>query len=69
MVRIIIGALLIVFQILSFIGNAAAGNLMIPTSFGLGEIAFFLGHYSFSIVGLILIVFGVRAVLKERNKP
>lgn len=68
MVRIIIGALLIVLQVLSFIGNAAAGSVMIPTSFGLGSIVYFLGYYSFSIVGVILIAFGIRALIKKNGE-
>ena len=68
MVRIIIGALLIVLQVLSFIGNAAAGMLMIPTSLGLGSIVHFLGYYSFSIVGVILIAFGIRALVKKNGE-
>lgn len=66
--KIIFGAILIVLQILSYLGSAYAGQLNFFTSCSAFEVVYFLSYNLVGIVGLVLVVLGVIAKTKSKNK-
>lgn len=63
-VRIVLGCVLILLQIMSIIGNPA--GMKISISFAnlyvfFYDVLFILGAYMVGIIGVILLVFGIRA--------
>ena len=53
---------------LSFVGNAMAGNIMIPTSFSIYELVYYLGFYAIGIIGVICVVFGVKSLWRNNGE-
>ena len=72
--RIIGGVVLIVLQLISFVGNAKSGDIGIHISFDnsadlIHSIAYTLGYCAIGIIGLILLIAGIIALSKsEKNK-
>lgn len=66
MTKIVIGAVLLFLQILSYIGNLATGGVKFFTSFSIPELAYFLGFNLVGIIGLILLVLGIRSLKKQK---
>ena len=66
MVKIIIGAILIGLQILSYIGNMAAGSLSFFSTFSVNEIVYFLGYNLIGIVGLVFLLLGIHSIKKAK---
>ena len=67
MVRIVIGAILVGFQILGLIGNFFDyGSILPPLGGSVGYNAgFLLGYFLFGIIGVLLLVFGINARKKS----
>jgi hypothetical protein len=64
--KIIIGAALLFFQIISYVGSLAAGGVKFFTTFSIPEIAYFLGFNLVGIIGLILLFLGIRSLKKQK---
>lgn len=67
MVSIIIGLILIFFQIISYIGSLTSTGLSFFQSFTLYEIVYFLSYNFFGIVGLVSLIIGIRSKLKVKE--
>lgn len=66
MVQIIVGAALIVFQILSYIGNLAGGGLDFFKTFSVNEVIYFVSFNLVGVAGLIVLLLGVRSIRKKK---
>ena len=66
MAKIIIGAILIVLQILSYIGNMATGGVQFFSTFSAFEVAYFLGYNLVGIIGLVFLFLGIRSIRKDK---
>lgn len=66
LVRIIIGSILIAFQVLGMIGNLRTQGVLIPPYPETGgyDLGYVFGYFLIGIVGAILLTFGIQA----RNK-
>ena len=72
--RIILGAILIILQLMSFVGNAQAGNGIQISFDSLGvflySIIFLVSYCFFGIMGVVLLIFGIRAYKTgEHDEP
>ena len=56
MLTVIVGAIFIVLQVLSYIGNMAAGGVQFFATFSINELFYFLGYNWLGIVGAILLI-------------
>lgn len=66
-VRIVVGVILVLLQIMSMVGNASAGNALttsMATSYSAGHM---LGYYMIGIIGLALLIWGIVAFNKSKN--
>ncbi len=68
MAKIIIGIVLVLLQIASYVGNIYAGGLTFFTTFSLNEIVYFLSFNLVGIIGLVLLISGIRSITKEKSK-
>ena len=66
MASIIIGSILIFFQIISYIGSLYSTGLSFFQSFTLYEIVYFLSYNFFGIIGSVCLIIGIRSKLKGR---
>ena len=64
--KIIIGAVLILLQIISYIGNLAAGGVKFFSTFSIYEVVYFLGFNLVGIIGLIVLFLGIRSIIKQK---
>lgn len=67
--RIVIGIILIVLQLMSLIGNMKAGvgfqlSFASPAAF-LFDLIFLISYFLVGIIGVILLLFGIRAYKKS----
>ncbi|MBQ9986349.1 MAG: hypothetical protein IJP38_08600 [Oscillospiraceae bacterium] len=69
MVRIILGAILVGFQVLGIIGNLLNEGYLIPPIQGSAgySAGYILGYFLFGIIGIILLAFGINARKKSIN--
>lgn len=71
--RIIIGAVFVILQIMSIAGNAKAGISTQLSFDSLGvflyDLIFFVSYYFVGIVGVILLVSGIRALRRGQEEP
>lgn len=66
MAKIIIGAILIFLQILSYVGNMANGGLKFFATFSIYEVIYFVSFNLIGIIGLVLLLLGIHSIKKER---
>ena len=66
LVRIIIGSILVAFQVLGMLGSLKTHGVLIPPYPETGgyDFAYVFGYFLIGIVGAILLIFGIQA----RNK-
>lgn len=64
--KIIIGAILIFLQVLSYIGNLATGGVKFFTTLSMYEVVYFLSFNFFGIIGLIILIFGIYSLKKQK---
>lgn len=67
MAIIIIGAVLILLQFLSYIGNLATGGVEFFATFSIYEIIYFLSYNLVGIIGLVFLVLGIRSIIKVKQ--
>lgn len=66
MAETIIGLVLIILQILSYIGNMTNGGLIFFPTFSLYEVVYFLSYNLIGIIGLVLLIRGIRSISKQK---
>ena len=64
LILIILGSVMIVFQILGYFGNRGSS----PNVKGINSIAYYIGYNAFFIVGIILLIVGIQLRRKGKNR-
>ena len=67
MIRLIIGIILIVIQILSYVGNLAFGGVQFFSSFSIYEFLYFFGYNIVGIIGIVFLFVGIHNIKKTRR--
>jgi hypothetical protein len=65
--KIFFGAVLIFLQILSYIGNLTAGGVKFFIAFSIYELIYFLSYNLVGIIGLIVLILGIRSLKKQKD--
>jgi cadmium resistance protein CadD (predicted permease) len=65
--KIIIGAVLIFLQIISYVGSLAAGGVKFFSAFSIYEVAYFIGYNLVGFIGLIVLFLGIRSLKKQKT--
>lgn len=65
--KIILGVGLLILQIISYVGNLAAGGVKFFSAFSIYEVAYFIGFNLVGIIGLIVLFLGIRSLKKQKT--
>lgn len=65
--KIILGVGLLILQIISYVGNLAAGGVKFFSAFSIYEVAYFIGYNLVGIIGLIVLFLGIRSLKKQKT--